>query len=408
MISPTTRKLFPYALIVFLGYMGFSLPLPLLPEMFLNPETSILPFSMSIRMKTLLLGIVIAAYPLGQLFGSPILGHWSDRWGRKKVILYSLCGNSLGYVITALAVSGQSVWGIFLGLFVCGFSEGSVTLAQAATSDLSAGDQKVKHFGLIGFSMSLGFIFGPLFGGFLANPEHGPLFTFATPFWMGAVLSLMAFAVFAYFSSETRSEKREEMGFFASFRVSMQAPLLRRYFLANFFLYLGMYSFWRFFPVFLERIFNFSTTQLAYVISYEAVAFGFAVLWLVRLFGKWMEPKSLVCLFSLFVSLMLAIVVLPPSPVYLWVTIPILGIVFAVTMTHFSVLISNTADSHFQGQAMGILQAIQLCAEVLTGLAGGAIAAENPALPLYLGSFMALICFLMFGKEILLPRSRRS
>jgi predicted tellurium resistance membrane protein TerC len=69
MLPTKIRPLLPYAIVVFLGYVGFSLPLPVLPEMFLDSKRSILPATMSIQLKTVLLGIVLAAYPSGQFKG---------------------------------------------------------------------------------------------------------------------------------------------------------------------------------------------------------------------------------------------------------------------------------------------------------------------------------------------------
>jgi DHA1 family tetracycline resistance protein-like MFS transporter len=72
------KILFPYALVVLFAYIGFSLPLPILPKMFLDSQTSIAPH-LSYKLRMVLLGTVMAAFPLGQFFGSPVLGSLSDR-----------------------------------------------------------------------------------------------------------------------------------------------------------------------------------------------------------------------------------------------------------------------------------------------------------------------------------------
>ena len=144
MSAPPFRKILPYVLVVFFGYVGFSLPLPMLPEMFLDPEVGILSKATA-EMKMILLGIVMASYPLGQLIGAPILGKCSDRWGRKRVILLSLFGAMLGYITTAIATSHASVGAIFSGLFFCGLCEGNIAIAQSVVSDLSPeGEEKHK------------------------------------------------------------------------------------------------------------------------------------------------------------------------------------------------------------------------------------------------------------------------
>jgi len=393
------RKLLPYAIVVLLGYIGFSLPLPVLPEMFLDPERSILSSSMSIQDKTILLGILMAAYPIGQLFGCPILGQCSDRWGRRKIILLSLCGNAIGYVITALGAQAHSVVGLFSGLLVCGFSEGNVALAQAVISDITTEKDKIKHFGWLNFFACLGFVIGPLIGGFLADPSHNRLFSFATPFWLASMITLVAIGVVFFGSQETRIKERAKVGFFAAFGLSWNNLQLRRYFIANFFVYLGMYAFWRFLPVFLERQFSFTSSGLAYVIAYESVAYALVLLWIIKLVAKRLSPKASVALFSVFLGAMLVVVVIPSSPYHLIWTIPLIGGSLALVMTNFSVIVSNAADAGVQGQTMGSLQSVQVFAEVITGVGGGFIAAVSPPLPLYIGGAMALICAFILTRE---------
>lgn len=397
MISKPTRQLLPFAIIVLLGYIGFSLPLPVLPEMFLDPERSILPASFSIQDKTIFLGLVIAAYPIGQLFGCPILGQCSDRWGRKKIILISLCGNVIGYIITALGATAHSILGLFSGLLVCGFSEGNVALAQAVISDITTGKDKAKHFGWLNFFACLGFVIGPLIGGFLADPSHSSFFTFATPFWLAAIITLFAIGVVYFGSEEIPRKMKPKIGFFEVFGLIWKNLELRRFFIANFFVYLGMYAFWRFLPVYLERRFNFTSSGLAYAIAYESVAYALALIWLIKPIANRFSSRKIVATFSIFLSIMLIVVVLPSSPYSLIWTIPLVGGCLAIVMTNFSVMVSNAARLDVQGQTMGSLQSVQVCAEVVTALGGGFIAATNPSFPLYIGGAMALIsaCILM-------------
>lgn len=399
MVSKTARQLLPFAIVVLLGYIGFSLPLPVLPEMFLDPERSIFSGDISIQQKTVFLGIVIAAYPIGQLFGCPILGQCSDRWGRKKIILISLCGNAIGYVITALGAEARSVAGLFSGLLVCGFSEGNVALAQAVISDITSEEEKTKHFGWLNFFACLGFVIGPLIGGFLADPSYNRHFSFATPFWLASVLTLAAIGVVYFGSEEIKTKKRPKVGFFGTLALSWNNRQLRRYFIANFFVYLGMYAFWRFLPVYLERRFDFTSSSLAYVIAYESVAYALALLWAIKWIAKRFSSKNAVTIFSIFLGLMLVVVVIPSSPYSLYWTIPLIGGSLAIVMTNFSVIVSNAAASGVQGQTMGSLQSVQVFAEVVTGLGGGLIAGANPSLPLYIGAAMAFCSALILIRE---------
>lgn len=399
----TRRILAPYAIVILFAYIGFSLPLPIFPEMFLDPERTIVPGA-SIEKRMVLLGIIMASFPFGQFFGSPILGRLSDNYGRKKIILLSLAGTTAGYLTTAFSVQCHSIWGMFLGLALCGFCEGNVTIAQSVAADLTAKEQhveKAKHFGWINIFISIGFVIGPLMGGQLADPTLVSWFTFSTPFWFAAAMTLIGMGIISKYSRETLKKKeKEKWSFFNAMWRGMQRSRLKRFFTANFFLALGYFSFFRFFPVFLERRYNFTASQLSFVMVYDSLAITAGVLWLLPYLSKKLKPIESLGLFSFLLALALIICLLPASSYALLVTLLPVGICLAVAITNGAVLISNTASEHFQGQAMGTLTSVQVLAEFLTGLAGGFMAASTVKLPLYVGSAMAIVCGLILLNSI--------
>lgn len=392
MIPSKIRTLLPYAVVVFLGYVGFSLPLPVLPEIFLDSKRSILPASFSIQFKTILLGLVLAAYPAGQLLGSPLLGLLSDRCGRKKVVLYSLLSTALGYTITALATSASSVIGIFGGLFLCGLSEGNVTIAQAVIGDISHQDEKVAHFGWVNLFSCVAFIIGPLLGGFLSDPQNHPLFTFATPFWLGVVLSLAAMMVIGFFSSETKKQTPGSRNFIQGMKDQFALPLLRRFYLANFLLYFGLYSFWNCIGIFLQRRFDFSTTGIAYVMAYNSLFFALGLLFIVHPLAKKIKPNITTGWGAIVLAGLLVILVLPDIPQALYLTVPPLGILISILMTNAAVMVSDAAHPERQGQALGTLQSVQVLSGMCVGILGGLLAALKPQFPLLAGAVMATFC----------------
>jgi MFS transporter, DHA1 family, tetracycline resistance protein len=398
MRNQTRRILIPYAIVVLFAYIGFSLPLPILPEMFFDPERSILPGA-SLHSKMILLGLVMASFPLGQFFGSPLLGRLSDRYGRKKIILISLAGTTVGYLLTAYAVHFSSITGMFAGLSLCGFCEGNVTIAQSVIADLTFKEEhqseKAVHFGWINIFISLGFIIGPLMGGQLADPTVVSWFTFSTPFWVAACMTLIGMGVIYFYSKETLCNQTEgKWDFFNALWSGLKRPKLKGFYVANFFLALGYFSFFRFFPVFLERRFNFSSSELSYIMVYDSLAIAAGVIWLIPYLSKRIKPNMSLALFSFLLAVSFVVCLLPQSPYALIITLLPVGFCLAVVITNGSLLISNAASHQFQGQAMGTLTSVQVLAEIITGLAGGPLAAYAMTLPLYLGAGMAVICSL--------------
>ena len=113
-------------------------------------------------------GALIAAYAGVQFFAAPLLGALSDRFGRRVVILTSVCGIGIDYLLLAWA---PSLWWLFLGRLIAGATSANVAAATAFIADVSDPDEKTGRFGLIGATFGAGFVIGPALGGILG--EHG-------------------------------------------------------------------------------------------------------------------------------------------------------------------------------------------------------------------------------------------
>jgi MFS transporter, DHA1 family, tetracycline resistance protein len=407
MAAPSFRKVLPYALVVFFGYVGFSMPLPILPEMFLDCDVGILPRSYSREFKTILLGIVMASYPLGQLIGAPILGKFSDRFGRKKIILYSLLGSMFGYAFTAIATQCSNIACIFSGLFLCGLCEGNVAIAQSVVADLSPdgeGNHKASHFGWINLFVCFAFIIGPILGGQLSDSSTISWFSFSTPFWIAAIMTLIGVGIVLCFSEETK--RKEEpvaaIGYWDSFREGMKKKDLRSLYLVNFFLALGYFAYFRFFPVYIEGKFSFDSAALGYTIAYGSVTFAIFSLLFLKKIGQWLSPRIAVGSFSVALAFTFFLVLFPSSYQGLFAAIPFVNLCLAVVMTYSAVLISDASPKGFQGQAFGMLTSVQVAAEVLTGLLGGVLAGKKTTFPIFLGSLMLVIA----GVILLIPKRK--
>lgn len=165
--------LLPILLTVFVDVLGLTLMLPLLP--FYAEH-----FGASPQMATTL----IASYAVAQLFSGPILGRASDRIGRKPVIIVSQIGTFFGFLTIGAA---NSLWMLFLGRMIDGFTAGNLSIAQAYISDVTKPEDRTRSFALIGIAFGSGFLFGPPLSGELTHR-----FGFAAPAFMAAGLSLLS------------------------------------------------------------------------------------------------------------------------------------------------------------------------------------------------------------------------
>lgn len=134
-------------------------------------------------------GYFISVYALMQFLASPILGSLSDRFGRRPVLLVSLLGAGLDYILMALA---PTMGILFAGRIISGLTGASMTVASSYMADISDDSNRSANFGMIGAAFGLGFIIGPGLGGLLGH------YGYQAPFIGAAVLNLLNF-VFGYF-----------------------------------------------------------------------------------------------------------------------------------------------------------------------------------------------------------------
>jgi MFS transporter, DHA1 family, tetracycline resistance protein len=110
----------------------------------------------------LLYGLMLAIYALMQFVASPVLGALSDRFGRRPVLLLSLAGTLLDYLVMALSPLG---WVLVVGRAIAGITSANMAVASAYITDITPAEQRAQRFGLVGAVMSMGFIVGPVIGG---------------------------------------------------------------------------------------------------------------------------------------------------------------------------------------------------------------------------------------------------
>ncbi|MCB1118249.1 MAG: MFS transporter, partial [Chlamydiia bacterium] len=138
------------------------------------------------------LGILIAAFPLMQLFGSPIIGGLSDRLGRKKAFYLTLIGEAIGFAMSALAIKQNSYPFLFFSRLWTGFFAGNLTVCLAVFADMNAAlKNRSKGFGYLMTAGGLSFIVAVIVGGVLSNTGITPTFNPATPFWVTSFLTLI-------------------------------------------------------------------------------------------------------------------------------------------------------------------------------------------------------------------------
>src|SRR5258708_37766044 len=152
---------------VFIDLVGFGIEIPVLPYYAEGTRFGATPGEV---------GLLFASYSIMQLIFAPVLGRLSDKHGRRPILLISLLGTSLGFLILGFATT---LWMLFLGRIIDGISGGNISTAQAYIADVTTTENRAKGMGLIGAAFGLGFVFGPAIGGILSRWGVNVPFLFA-------------------------------------------------------------------------------------------------------------------------------------------------------------------------------------------------------------------------------------
>ena len=196
---------------VLIDLIGFGILIPILQ-----------PFAKRIGASVPEAMMLMGIYSLMQFVFSPIVGRISDRVGRRPVIIASLIGSMLGYIIIAVAANYTGVFAIamlYLARVVTGVCGASFSTAQASLADITAPEKRAAVMGMIGAAFGLGFVLGPIIGGLTSHTPLGP----SLPFYIAAAMSL-ANAVFCWkklpetLPPERRSQVRRRSSILATVR----------------------------------------------------------------------------------------------------------------------------------------------------------------------------------------------
>jgi MFS transporter, DHA1 family, tetracycline resistance protein len=205
--------LFPILLVNFVGTLGFSIVLPFLVFLVMKFGGDAITY-----------GLLAATYPAFQLIGAPLLGRWSDMFGRKKVLLLSNVGTSIGWILFLFAiflpaeksytiniisigtfVISVPLFVLFLARAIDGITGGNISIANAYLADLSSDKTRSKNFGKMAISSNLGFILGPALAGILGGTIYGEVL----PVLAALILSLVTVIVITLLLKESKPSSRE-------------------------------------------------------------------------------------------------------------------------------------------------------------------------------------------------------
>ncbi|WOX51829.1 MFS transporter [Aeromonas sp. CD] len=377
---------------VTLAVAGFSLPSPVLAPLLLDPAQGMLTPEASDWSRKVWLGVIMGLYPLFQLVGAPWLGKFSDRHGRKPVLTLCLVGVLVGYALMALGIAWRSLPLLLLSRVVEGFFNGDIAIVQAMAADMSTAKTKARSFAWINIGMNLGWVVGPMIGGYAAVVSGD----YSLAAWLAVAMTLVnLLLVFWLLPNRPAAARSEQPAPALSSRPLLLQPALLPYFVLTLLSYGAVQLYFTYFNVWLVERLAWDPVQLAQAAVMVSVPMILGS-WLGSRLARHWRGSSLGVAGHLVMAAGMLMFVLPGHWWGLALTFIPTGIGMSLGELATSVAVSNRSHAEQQGQAMGLYRGLAVGSEILAVVVGSLVLLAGTEWPFYLAALCSLLCAIGF------------
>jgi DHA1 family tetracycline resistance protein-like MFS transporter len=369
------RRLLVIALILFVNALGAGLILPLLPF-----------FGVAMGAGPLAIGLLIATLPLFATLAGPPLGALSDRLGRRPVLLGSVAGSVVGFLLLAAA---NTLPMVFLSRVIDGVSAGNTSTARAAIADITSREARVSGLGITFAMESLGLILGPVLGGIFA--AYG--LTVAAEIAAGIAFVCFVLTLVAF--HETRVDRHHAAPTKRDMLAALRAPRTRTLVMVIFAVQLLIMMMWGTLALYANDLFGFGGQQMGYVSAFAASVGILAQVGLLRALVRVASERSIVVVALLMMGLGQVLLAVAREPIVFLAGVGVLAASFNIAMPTAMGLASRLSSESEQGSAMGTMSSAISLASVVGPILAGALFSVSPR-----GSYLVAVVLALVAAAV--------
>jgi multidrug resistance protein len=384
------KTLWVLVFISIINSMGFGIIIPLLYS-----------YGKKFGVTEQTIGLLTAAFSISQFFATPVLGSLSDKFGRKPILVLSLVGTCVSFILFGFA---HSIIMLFAARILDGLTGGNISVAQAMVSDISPPKERAKNFGILGSAFGFGFVIGPAIGGLLSK------FGTKVPFFFAAGIALLGVMLTLFLLKETNNNKSSAEGRsnkfkFKSLITVLQKPVIGTAIFIGFLLTMAQFTMLIGFQTFSVDNLKLSPTQIG--LFYAGFgATGILMQLAVPLIKKVVFSQALILSIStLFCLGMMTLAGFATGLILFAVSIGIYGLFNGLRNPMLNTIIADRNQESERGEVMGINQAYASIGQTLGPVTAGLITVISVHSIFFLSSLYILIAFL-FSIRLKLKESK--
>ncbi len=375
-------------LITFVNLLGFGLIIPLLPfyveRVGGSPE---------------IITLIIALYSLLQFITAPVLGRLSDKYGRRIILIWTMAGTVLAYVLLGIA---ESLWLVIVARTLGGVMGGNLSVTYAYVSDISSPQDRPKSMGLIGAAFSLGFMLGPALGGLLAGSDMATA-NFFLPAMIAAGLSTIALMGVLIILPESlkpeiraQNSDRPHVDMSTQLQIVFSKRTLAILIAIAFLVFAAWTVVQSIFALWANRVLDFGPTQIGLIFAYSGMVGVACQVILIGPLAKLVSEKTIVLLTIIAMCLGLITLSGATNLSYTLLSMTLLSASHSVFFPVISSLVSKEATETDRGVVLGVFQGVSSLGRVAgPTFAGAAFAQLGYNVPYLIGAAIMLPCFVL-------------
>ncbi|GAB4198904.1 MAG: hypothetical protein Tsb002_34090 [Wenzhouxiangellaceae bacterium] len=384
-MSTAYRTLWIASILSFLATFGIALPYPVLTPLLIDAGTPLSDwFGLDPK---LLLGLVLGAYPLGMLLGANVIGGWSDRRGRRFVVLRTLAGAGLGYGLSLVAILLEDFTLLLLSRLFTGFCEGNIAVFRAMAADLADVFPRTKVFAWSMTATFLGWTFGPMSGGLLGELGADKVF-------LAGMLVLFAGWLLVAFALHEDSANGKTTAASGQALSLYRLADIRGFAVVHFLACLTINAYYEFFPLWLLERYQLGGLGIAAFTVVLQIGMLASSMWLMRDFER--RFGLIPAMHRSLALLGLTLIALPQFPLF-YFSVAAFVLIGVVNSTFFGLFTSEYSErfQHYgQGRILGLITFNFSLAALVIALLGALLSLIGSAWVLALGGALGLFALM--------------